>query len=60
MGAPVMVNGELVGKVTKFTYSSTIGKNIGYALVERAKAKVGDRVTINGVEAVLTDRQIVK
>jgi len=60
MGAPVTVNGEVVGKVTKFTYSPTIGKNIGYALVERAKAKVGDRVTINGVEAVLKDRQIVK
>jgi len=60
MGAPVMVAGEVVGKVTKFTYSPTISKNIGYALVEIAKAKVGDKVTINGVEAVLTDRQIVK
>lgn len=60
MGAPVMVDDETVGKVTKFTYSPTIGKNIGYALVEKAKAKVSDKVTINGIEAVLTDRQIVK
>lgn len=59
-GNPVMLNGEEVGKVTKFTHGFTIGKNIGYALVEKAKANIGDKVTINGVDAVLTDRQIVK
>ncbi len=59
-GATVMIDGQVVGRVTKFTHSFTIGKNIGYALVDRARAKVGDTVTINGVEAVLTDRQIVK
>lgn len=55
-GAAVMVNGEEVGRVTKFTYSYTIGKSIGFALVDRAKAKVGDKATINGYAATLTDR----
>jgi aminomethyltransferase len=59
-GAPIMKNGVRVGKATKFTHSFVIDKNIGYALVDRAKAKVGDKVTINDYEAVLTDRQIVK
>ena len=59
-GAPIMLNGEIVGKVTKFTHSFIIDKNIGYALIDKAKAKIGDKVIINGVEAVLTDRQIVK
>ena len=55
-GAAVMVNGEEVGRVTKFTYGYTIGKSIGFALVDRAKAKVGDKATINGNAATLTDR----
>ncbi len=55
-GAAVMVNGEEIGRVTKFTYGYTIGKSIGFALVDRAKAKVGDKVTINGYAATLMDR----
>jgi aminomethyltransferase len=59
-GAPVIKDGEVVGKATKFTYGVTVGKNIGFALIEKGKAKIGDRVTLNYVEAVLTDRQFVK
>lgn len=59
-GAPVIMNREVVGRATKFTYGATVGKNIGYALVDKAKAKVSDKVIINGVEAVLTERAILK
>lgn len=59
-GAPIVKDGEVVGKATKFTYGATVGKNIGFALVDIAKAKVSDKVTINGVEAVLTERLILK
>jgi aminomethyltransferase len=59
-GAPIVKDGEVVGKATKFTHGFTVGKNIGYALIETAKAKIGDHVTLNYVEAVLTDRPILK
>jgi aminomethyltransferase len=59
-GAPVIKDGEIVGKATKFTHGFTVGKNIGYALVEKAKARIGDKVTINYVEAVLTERPILR
>ena len=55
-GAAVVVNGEEVGRVTKFVYSYTLGKSIGFALVDKTNAKVGDRVTISGYGATLTDR----
>jgi aminomethyltransferase len=49
-GAVVKINGEDAGRVTKYVYSYT------FALVDRARAKVGDRVTISGYAATLTDR----
>jgi aminomethyltransferase len=55
-GAAVELRGEEIGRVTKFTYSYTFAKSIGFALVDGAKAKVGDKVTINGYAATLTDR----
>lgn len=55
-GAAVIVNGKEAGKVTKFTYGYTVEKNIGYALVDRALAKVGDKATIGGAAATLTER----
>jgi aminomethyltransferase len=55
-GAVVNVNGQPVGRVTKFIYSYTLGKNIGFALVDKGKAKVGDRAMISGQAATLTDR----
>lgn len=49
-------NGELVGKVTNYTYGYTVEKNIGYALIDNAVTKLGDKVEIGdeGVEALLT------
>lgn len=59
-GATVTAGGKTVGRVTKFTHSFTLGKNIGYALVDKASAKIGDTVMINGVQAVLTERRFVQ
>ncbi|MDR1933852.1 MAG: aminomethyltransferase family protein [Spirochaetales bacterium] len=59
VGDLVIVKGEEVGRVTKCTYGFTVGKNIGYALVESAKTQVGDTAVINGYTAVLTDRVFV-
>lgn len=56
VGDVVKVNGQEVGKVTVFTYGYTVEKNIGFALVETAKAKVGDKATIGEVAATLTER----
>lgn len=59
-GTAVTVNGENVGKVTMFTYSFTIEKNIGFALIDNHKVSIGDTVTIAGkqdeVSALLTER----
>ncbi len=47
---PVILNGEKVGKVTVSTYGFTVKKMIGFALVDNAKAKIGDvaSVTVKG------------
>lgn len=55
-GAAVLVNGEEVGRVTKFTYGFSVGTLIGYALVDNSKVKVGDKVVINGYDAKISDR----
>ncbi len=55
-GTPVKKEGENIGKVTVFTEGYSVGGGIGYALVDLAKAKKGDTVTIGEVETALTDR----
>lgn len=55
-GDVVTINGEEVGKVTTITYGFTVNKFIGYALVDKRKAKIGDQVTINDVQVQLVDR----
>lgn len=55
-GDAVMINGEIIGEVTKFTYGYTVDTCLGFALVDAAKAHVGDKVTIKQYEAVLTER----
>lgn len=56
-GADVKVGGAAVGKVTMFTYGYTVEKNIGFALVDAEKAKIGDAAVVGeGVDAVLSDR----
>lgn len=55
-GADVVVDGAVAGKVTLFTYGYTVEKNIGFALVDVDKAKVGDAASIAGYDAVITER----
>lgn len=56
----VKVDGEEVGRVTKSFYGYTVEKNIGYILIDKSHAKIGDKVTIindnKEVEATLTER----
>lgn len=54
--AEVTIDDKEVGKVTTFTYGYTVGKNIGFALVDAKLADIGDEVEIDGVKAVLADR----
>lgn len=56
VGADVVVNGVVAGKVTMFTYGYTVEKNIGFALVELDKANVGSAAKIGDVDAVITER----
>lgn len=55
-GVIVKKNGEVVGRVTMYTYGYTVEKNIGYALVDCEKARAGDSVRIEDSRAVLCDR----
>ena len=55
-GDTVNLFGYPVGKVTMYTYGFTVGKYIGYALVDAGKAAIDSIVEINGVETVLCDR----
>ncbi|MDR1766254.1 MAG: aminomethyltransferase family protein [Lachnospiraceae bacterium] len=58
-GTPVIFGGEEVGRVTKYTYGFTAGKNIGYAIVDAGKVKPGDVVSLNDNTATLTVRVFV-
>ncbi len=55
-GAEVIKDGNVVGKVTMFTYGFTVEKNIGFALVDTDKAAIGDSVTVGDYNAILADR----
>ena len=55
-GDSIKVNGVVVGTVTMFTYGFTVGQNIGFALVDNAKAEIGDIATIGTTSVILTDR----
>ncbi|WKY43736.1 aminomethyltransferase family protein [Eubacteriaceae bacterium ES2] len=58
-GSPVTINDEEIGRVRKLTYGYSIGKNIGYALVNSNAAKIGDKVKINGYDATLTKKVFI-
>lgn len=58
-GNPLIKDGVQVGRATKYTSGFSVGKNIGYAMVDLDKANIGDTVTINGYEAVLTEKQFL-
>lgn len=56
-GSPVTVNGEEIGRVSKFNYSYVQEKPVGYLLVETGSVKNGDHVVINGkYDAVICDK----
>ena len=55
-GNVLLKDGVMVGRATKYTTGFTCGKNIGYAMIDLDKAAIGDTVTINGYEAVLTEK----
>ena len=58
-GDPVMKDGEEAGRVSKFTYSFMLDKNIGYILARKGCLKTGDKVLIHGYEAVIADKPFV-
>lgn len=57
-GEIVKINGIKVGTVTAAMYGYTIDQNIGYAVVERAKAPIGTevRIGLNNVPAKIVDK----
>ena len=57
VGQAVIKDGEEVGRCTKFTYSYTFGKAIGFVRVLADKVHVGDTVTMRGFEATIVDRR---
>lgn len=59
-GAPVMADGEKVGRVVKLVYSFVKEKNIGYILVNKGRLKPGMTVTLHGYEAVVTDKYFLQ
>lgn len=59
-GAHVYLDGSDEGRVTKFTYGFTVDSNIGYAVVDPRAVKIGDHVTINGYDAVMTKVGILR
>lgn len=52
----ITIDGKEVGKVTNSTFGYTVGKTIGYALVDNFLANIGDKVLIDGHEATLVER----
>jgi aminomethyltransferase len=55
-GNPVMLDGEEVGRVSKYNFSFVNEKNIGYILAEKGVLKPGDHVTIKSYDAVITEK----
>ena len=59
-GSPVLLDGEEIGRVSKFTYSYVLEKNIGYVLVEKGKVAPGDVVQIKNYDAVITEKTFLR
>lgn len=58
-GATVMLHGQRIGKVTKFTFSPILNQSIGYVLVNKDAVKPGDHVEINGFIAEISERRFL-
>ena len=59
-GAPVMLNGEEVGRVDKLTRSYVLETAIGVIYAKKGTLKVGDKATIRGYEAEIVEMPFVK
>lgn len=59
-GSPVFYQEEEIGRVSKFTYSYMLEKNIGYVLVEKGKVNPGDVVKVKTYDAVITEKAFLK
>ena len=55
-GAVVEKDGKPVGRVTKFTYGYTVEKNIGYAIIDTPYTELGTKLSANGYEIIVTDK----
>jgi aminomethyltransferase len=58
-GDPVLLDDEEVGRVSKFTYSYGLDKNIGYVLARKGALRLGAHVAIRGHDAVITEKVFV-
>ncbi len=58
-GDPLMIGDEEVGRATKWSYSYILEKNIGFAIIDKSLAKIGDRVTINDNWATLISKNFI-
>ena len=56
-GAVVEKDGKAVGRITKFTYGYTVEKNIGYAVIDEPYTEIGTKLSANGYEIIVTDKQ---
>lgn len=58
-GTPVMFEKREIGRVSRFTYSFVLDKNIGYILAEKGAVKTGDHVAIKSYDAVISDKVFI-
>lgn len=59
-GAPVMLNGEEVGRVDKLTWSYVLETAIGVIYAQKDALKIGDKPAILGYEAEIVEMPFVK
>ena len=55
-GAPVYVDDEEIGRVSKFNYSYVQEKCVGYILAKKDAVKEGMHVKIKSYDAVITEK----
>lgn len=58
-GAPVIVDGEEVGRVAKLVYGYVKDTNIGYIFAKTGALKPGDKVLLHGHEAVICEKKFI-